>query len=265
MRRRPTTALPLLLILASAQVVPGRAEPPPAPAPAAPPAARPAAPSSTSAPAFPCGPAIHLTSAQQLLAALTAKWPQPGSGLSPISVELIADADLIARGDTLAGPSYCTARCTHEPRRVNCTGRGDQPCRVPVRFRVNEPVRGVKVDGQELAHEGIKLQVKAGARFRLRQRVLEFHPETPYYDPIITVEPTCEVACRPGERRCPATGLCSPTEHDAYCLSCSGLTRPECACRSDEGQLKPEGTSCSFLAGDYFPSGTCKQGRCVTQ
>ena len=250
----------LLLPLFPASVVPARAEPPAVPisTPAAPPSS-----ASATTPQFPCGPAVHLTTAQQLLAALNKQWPRPGSGIAPISVELIADVDLVAKADALSGPAYCTARCTHEPRRVRCTGTGD-PCRVPVRFRVNEPVAGVKVDGESQAREGIRLQVKAGARFRLRQRVLEFHPETPYYDPIITVEPTCDVACKAGERRCPATGLCASTEHDGSCLSCSGLTRPECACRNAEGQLKPEGTSCTFLSGDYFPSGTCKQGRCTT-
>ena len=29
-----------------------------------------------------------------------------------------------------------------------------------------------------------------------------------------------------------------------------------------EGVAKPEGTTCTFLSGDYFPSGTCKAGRC---
>lgn len=261
MRRRLLRTAAFLLAIAFAPAVPGRAEPPAAPAPA--PAAQPGG-AAAAAPPFPCGPAVHLNNAQQLLAALNKQWPRPGVGISPISVELIADVDLVAKADAVPGPAYCTSRCTHEPRRVSCTGTGE-PCRVPVRFRVNYPVSGVKVDGDAQAREGIRLQVKAGARFRLRQRVLEFHPETPYYDPIITVEPTCEVACQAGERRCPATGLCASTEHDGYCLSCSGLTRPECACRNTDGQLKPEGTICTFLAGDYFPSGTCKQGRCVTR
>lgn len=262
MRRSLLRITALVLTIAAAAVVPGRAEPPAVPAAA--PAKNPVGGASLAAPPFPCGPALHLSNAQQLLAALHKQWPRPGSGISPVSVELIADTDLVAKADALSGPAYCTAQCTHQPRRVSCTGTGE-PCRVPVRFRVNAPVAGVKVDGEALAHEGVRLQVKAGARFRLRQRVLEFHPETPYYDPIITVEPTCEVACPAGERRCPATGLCAATEHDGYCLSCSGLTRPECACRNAEGQLKPEGTICTFLSGDYFPSGTCNQGRCTTK
>jgi hypothetical protein len=178
-----------------------------------------------------------------------------------VSVELIADVDLTAKADSLSGPAYCSARCTHDRRQVRCTGTGD-PCRVPVRFRVNEPVTGVKVDGQAFATEGIRLQVKAGTHFRLRQRVSEYHFEAPYYDPMITVEPTCSVACRTGERRCPATGLCTPESNDGYCLGCLGLGRAECACRTAEGMLKPDSTNCTFLSGDYFPTGTCQKGRC---
>ena len=167
------------------------------------------------------------------------------------------------KSDRLSGPAYCGSRCTHVPRRVDCTGKGD-PCRVPVRFRVNAPVLGVKVDGDKEAREGIHLQVKAGSHFRLRQRVLEFHPETPYYDPIITVEPSCEVACPNGASRCPATGQCVSDEGDDYCLNCTGLSRPECACRARDGVFKPDGKQCSFRAGDYFPSGKCAKGRCAT-
>jgi hypothetical protein len=214
------------------------------------------------APAFPCGPARHLRTAEELLAALHPEWPRPGVGISPISVELIADVDLVVKSDKLALPAYCKARCTHVPRRVSCVGTGD-PCRVPVRFRVNDGVAGVKVDGEAVAKEGVRLQVKAGTHFRLRQRVLEFHPETPYYDPIITVEHGCDVACKGSERRCAATGQCVPTEGDSYCLACTGLSRPDCACRTADGARKPEGTTCTFLSGDYFPSGACKAGRCV--
>src|SRR5436309_2842574 len=122
----------LLFTVIAVYSVGGRADP----APAAPPAtARPAPASGTTAPApaFPCGPAIHLTTAEQLLSALHTQWPRPGSGLSPVSVELIADADLVAKSDRLPGPAYCTQRCTHERREVRCTGKGD-PCRLPVRF-----------------------------------------------------------------------------------------------------------------------------------
>lgn len=247
----------LALFAAAAE---GRAEPPNPPS--LPPAQ--SASAGRSAPAFPCEPAQHLSTAEQLLAALHAEWPRPGVGISPITVELIADADLVVKSDRLAGPAYCTSRCTHEPRRVHCTGKGE-PCRVPVRFRVNDAVPGVKVDGEAFAHEGMRLQVKAGTRFRLQQRVLEYHPEAPYYDPIITVENSCEIACQAGQRRCPATGRCIGEQGDGYCLSCTGLTRPECACRTIEGVLKPEATTCSFRAGDYFPTGTCKAGRCETR
>lgn len=213
---------------------------------------------------FPCGPARHLNTASELLAALFTDWPRSGVGVTPVTVDLIADVDLVVKSDKLPAPLYCTARCTHTPRRVDCRGTGD-PCRVPVRFRVNEGVPGVKVDGEAVAHEGIQLQVKAGTRFRLRQRVLEFHPETPYYDPLITVEPSCDVTCRAGERRCATTGLCVSEQGDSYCLGCTGLTRPECACRTADGVLKPDSTNCSFLAGDYFPSGVCRAGRCEIQ
>ncbi len=218
-------------------------------------------PSAGPAPAFPCGPERRVSTAEQLLAALFAEWPRPGVGVSPITVELVAEVDLVVKSDRLPGPAYCTSRCTHEQRRVSCRGTGD-PCRVPVRFRVNDAVKGVKVDGEEYAREGVQLQLKAGARFRLRQRVLEFHPETPYYDPVITVEPACELACRAGERRCPATGQCISEQGDGYCLSCTGRSRAECACRTADDAPKPDRTVCSFLSGDYFPSGTCRAGRC---
>lgn len=249
----------LLIGCALLAVTAASAEPPAGPSPA-----RPASPGPQSAglpAAFPCGPPRHVSTAEQLLAALVAEWPRPGVGVSPISVELVADVDLVVKSDRLPAPAYCTARCTHEQRRVSCTGKGD-PCRVPVRFRVNDAVAGVKVDGEAVAREGTHLQVKAGARFRLRQRVLEFHPETPYYDPLITVEPVCELACRAGERRCPATGQCISDQGDGYCLSCTGRSRPECACRTADDTAKPDRTSCSFLSGDYFPTGTCKAGRC---
>lgn len=219
-------------------------------------------PPAASAPPFPCGPVRHLRTPEDLLAALQAEWPRAGVGISPITVELIADVDLTVKSDKLPLPSYCKARCTHTPRRVDCTGTGD-PCRVPVRFRVNDGVPGVKVDGEAIAKEGVRLQVKAGTKFRLRQRVVEFHPETPYYDPIITAEVSCDVPCKTGERRCTATGQCVSDARDGYCLSCTGLSRPECACRTPDGAVKPEGTSCTYLSGDYFPSGTCKAGRCV--
>ena len=241
------TLCALVLLVAPCE---GRAEPP-------------KPPSLPTSPAFPCGPARHVATAEQLLAALHADWARPGVGISPISVELIADADLVVKSDALLGPAYCTQRCTHERRRVSCVGKGD-PCRMPVRFRVNDAVPGVKVDGEAIAHEGIRLQVKSGSRFRLQQRVLEFHPETPYYDPLITVERSCEIACQAGERRCPATGMCVSEQGDGYCLHCTGLPRPECACRSLDGVLKPDSTTCSFRAGDYFPTGTCKAGRCET-
>lgn len=236
----------------------GRAEPPVRPPP---PQAAAAPQSPAPAAAFPCGPPRHISTAEQLLSALRAEWPRAGIGLSPVSVDLVADVDLTAKSDQLPGPAYCTAHCTHEPRRVRCSGQGDA-CRAPVRFRVNEAVPGVRVDNEAVAREGIRLQVKAGTRFRLRQRVLEYHPETPYYDPLITIEPSCEVPCKAGERRCPATGLCVSDQGDSYCLSCTGRSRPECACRTATDALKPDGTSCSFLAGDYFPTGTCKAGRC---
>lgn len=242
----PTRTLsPCLLLLSlGLRLAIARAEPPPA-----------------AAPAFPCGPALHIRTAGELLSALTAKWPRPGVGLSPVTVDLIADVALTVRSDRLPGPAYCTSRCTHQPRRVDCTGTGD-PCRVPVRFRLNEAVSGVKVDGQNEAREGVQLQVRAGTRFRLLQRVLEFHPETPYYDPLIIVQPSCNVPCKESERRCAATELCVPNQGDSYCLACRGLSRPECACRTPEGTPLPDATSCTFLSGDYFPTGTCKQGRC---
>lgn len=236
---------------------PARAPTPPAEAPIQP--AKP--PPVAVPPAFPCGPARNLSTAEQLLAALSSEWPRPGIGLSPVTVELIADVDLTAKSDHLPGPAYCSARCTHRPRSVNCEGTGD-PCRVPVRFRVNQAVAGVQVDGQAVATEGTKLEVKAGTRFRLVQRVHGFHPETPYYDPVITVAPACDVACTTDERRCPATGLCVPTQGDSYCLACGGLGRPECACQTSEGERKSDGTACTFLSGDYFPTGVCQQGRC---
>lgn len=213
-------------------------------------------------PAFPCGPARHLRTPQELLAALHPEWPRAGVGISPITVELIADVELTVKSDKLPGPAYCKARCTHTPGRVDCNGIGE-PCRVPVRFRVNDGVLGVTVDGEAVAKEGVRLHVKAGTKFRLRQRVIEFHPETPYYDPIITVEPSCDAPCKTSERRCAATGQCVNTEHDGYCLSCTGLARPECACRTSDGAQKPDGTSCTYLAGDYFPTGSCKAGRCI--
>lgn len=237
----------------------GRADPPPAPAPAAATSAAPGA-----ALAFPCGPVRHVRTGAELLAALSATWPRPGVGISPVTVDLIADVALTVRSDKLHGPGYCTSRCTHKARRVDCTGSGD-PCRVPVRFRVNTPVSGVKVDGQSEAHEGVSLSLQAGSRFRLRQRVLEFHPEAPYYDPMITVEQSCNVPCQPNERRCAATEMCVPNQGDSYCLACRGLSRPECACRTPDGALIPDGTSCTFLSGDYFPTGTCKKGRCEMQ
>lgn len=218
-------------------------------------------PEEAAAARFPCGPARELANAEQLFAALSPEWPRPGVGLSPVSVELVAAVDLVVKSDEIAGPSYCTARCTHRPREVRCEGSGD-PCRVPVRFRVNEAVAGITVDGDTYAREGTELKVKAGTRFRLVQRVHEFHIETPYYDPVITVAPACDAACKAEERRCPATELCVPTQGDSFCLLCGGLSRPECACRSPEGALKTEGTACTFLSGDYFPEGTCRQGRC---
>lgn len=231
---------------------------PPLPAVAAPAPAPEPAP----APAFPCGPELHLRTGEQLLAALSSAWPRPGVGLSPVSVDLVADVDLEAKSDALVGPAYCTARCTHQPRRVDCKGTGD-PCRFPVRFRLNDPVAGVKVDRESFAHEGVKLRVKAGTRFRLQQRVHEFHPETPYYDPTIIVMPACDVACKADERRCVATGLCVPAEPESYCLVCDGRSRQECACRTPDGAPEPDGTSCTYLSGDYFPDGSCAQARCV--
>lgn len=262
----------LLLVAVAACTAAGRAEPQPADSPApeavpvpalAPEAARTGStPEAPATPVFPCGPARDLASAEQLLAALNPEWPRPGVGLSPVSVELVADVDLAARSDKLPGPAYCTARCTHTPRQVRCEGTGD-PCRVPVRFRVNEALAGIEVDGQSFAHEGTELKVKAGTRFRLVQRVHEYHPETPYYDPVITVAPACDAACKPEERRCPATGLCVPAQGDSFCRLCGGLSRPECACRTPEGELAADGAACTFLSGDYFPKGACDRGRCV--
>lgn len=243
-----------------AEVPAPKAEPVAPPKGPEPPAAA-RAPEEAAAPRFPCGPARELADAEQLFAALSPEWPRPGVGLSPVSVELVAAVDLVVKSDKIAGPSYCTARCTHRPREVKCEGSGD-PCRVPVRFRVNEAVAGITVDGDTYAREGTELKAKAGTRFRVVQRVHEFHIETPYYDPVITVAPACDAACKAEERRCPATELCVPTQGDSFCLACGGLSRPECACRSPEGALKSEGTACTFLSGDYFPEGTCRQGRC---
>ena len=251
MRLRSFLSAGLLALGLGAVPARGRAVMPDAPAPA-PPAA---------APAFPCGPARHVRSPEEVLAALTDAWPRPGTGITPVTVELIADVALTVRADRLPGPAYCTARCTHKPRRVDCTGSGD-PCRVPVRFRVNAPVPGIQVEGRSEAQEGVRLQIQAGTRFRLRQRVLEYHPETPYYDPIVTAEPSCEQPCKPDERRCAATALCVPAQPEAYCLTCRGLSRPACACTTPDGQPKPDATICTFLSGDYFPTGTCKSGRC---
>lgn len=237
------------------------APPPASPLPPVPPTPT-LAPTPDTKPAFPCGPELHLGTGEQLLAALTSEWPRPGIGLSPVSVDLVADRDLEVKSDTLPGPAYCTARCTHEPRRVDCKGTGD-PCRFPVRFRLNDPVPGVLVDRDSFAHEGTLLRVKAGTRFRLQQRVHEFHPETPYYDPTILVMPACDAPCKAEERRCAATGLCVPAQPEAYCLVCGGHSRQECACRTPDDAAKPDGTHCTFLSGDYFPNGTCTQGRCV--
>jgi hypothetical protein len=259
----------LLLVAAAACTPERRADPAPIdrPAPVASPAPTPEPavpapePAAPPPPAFPCGPARTLGSGEQLLAALSPEWPRPGIGLSPVSVDLVADVDLVANSDGLPLPAYCRARCTHRPREVRCEGTGDA-CRAPVRFRLNEAVAGVLVDGQSYAHEGTKLKIKAGTRFRLVQRVHEYHPETPYYDPVITVVHACDTPCTAQQRRCDATGLCVSTEGDSYCLLCEGLGRPECACRTPEGGRKDDGTECTYLSGDYFPTGVCAGGRC---
>lgn len=229
----------------------------PAPVATPGPAVTPAPPKSA------CGPARNLTNGEQLLAALSPEWPRPGVGVSPVSVDLTADVDLVASSVPIALPGYCSSRCRHDAQGVRCEGTGD-PCRAPVRFRLNEAVPGIEVDGHTYAREGTTLKARAGSRFRLVQRVHEFHPETPYYDPVITVAPACDVPCKPEERRCPATALCVPTQGDSFCLLCDGLSRPECACRTAEGRPKAEGAECTFLSGDYFPTGSCTSGRCTT-
>ena len=169
-----------------------------------------------------------------------------GSGISPVSVELIADTDLVTKARRCRTGCTAILHAPAAPRR--CTGTGGLRVRcfgsMP-RWRCQKSMAGA---GPRESATGSK-PVPA---FDCCQPVLEFSSETPCYDPIITVEPAARVFC-------PADGAAarhgSVRRHGTrWLLSVLPTADPAGAPAETRRTAQARGTICTFLSGDY-PSG----------
>ena len=192
------------------------------------------------------------------------RWQQVASSRSgplQVSVDLVAGADLVIDATTLSLPEKCTPTDAGVPRGCSGVFREDAYPSLNDTARVagvscavaREPVRRGWGDLCS------KLAIARGTVFRMRNVVLDNHPELELHS--VELVPACSVPCATGEARCAGTQTCLPLGY-ATCAYCDGKSVAACAC-TDACNARAEGAKCGYDSSPDTPvSGTCTSGEC---
>lgn len=131
-------------------------------------------------------------------------------------------------------------------------------------FVINSKLPGVTC----MQHESVAwlqgctlLRLSKGATVRFQGAIVDTHPGTYNFTPVIYVHPECSAPCGAGDFLCPTNHICFPGLDD-YCRLCQARDKQVCACHTAQGP-RPDGTQCQFAtSGDTSKGGTCKAGTC---
>lgn len=177
-------------------------------------------------------------------------WGLYSSGVRPVTVDLVITGTVVLDASAVPAPE-------------NCLNRPD--CSPQAGLVLGPAVTGVVGEGDaylECADSYARL-VFTDTTVRLRPYLRDTHPCAFNYVPMVEVLPPCGAPCGAGQGLCPVDGVCYALG-DAFCRSCEGGTKEECACRGPEGPLE-EGASCSYWqSGDMKCEGRCRAGACDT-
>lgn len=221
-----------------------------------------------------CGEPVHLADEAAFLAQQkSVGWQLVASsrtGTLYVSPDYVADADLVIDASAIAPPPGCSEsaptgtpsgtlslRCGRVAFREDAFPRRNGTARVNgVSCAVErEPVRRLWGD------LCTKLTIARGTSFRLRNVLLDTHPDLPL--PTTEIVAACAAPCASGESRCATTQVCFPLGHDT-CAFCEGRTVRECACRAP-CNTRADGAACYFDSTPDTPeSGVCVAGSCGT-
>lgn len=144
---------------------------------------------------------------------------------------------------------------------ASCASYG---CRPQVSFVLTKKLAGVTC----LQHEQpawflgcTRLSIAAGARARFQAAIVDTHPGTYNYMPVIYVHPECNTPCSGADFLCPANNICFPG-FDEFCRLCQARDKTVCACHTAKGPMA-DGAQCHYAtSGDTSKGGTCKAGAC---
>ena len=144
-----------------------------------------------------------------------------------------------------------------------CSKRDD--CRKAVTMIIPKNMTGVKcIKTEEVlgTEHCIQADLSEKSTFRLRAKLIDTHPWTYNFIPVIEFVQASADGCKPGELQCARDKTCWK-DFNSYCRYC--LERPveTCACQNEKGSL-PDKTACNFfISGDLICSGKCRDGQCA--
>ena len=150
------------------------------------------------------------------------------------------------------------------PVPAECSARDD--CRKAVTMMIPKDLNGVKClrteDVLGTPH-CVEALLSEKSTFRLRGKLVDTHPWTYNFIPVIEFVPSAKQGCKPGELLCERDKTCFQ-HFNGYCRYCLERPARECACQNDKGPL-PDQTACNFMiSGDYVCMGKCNDGECVS-
>ena len=97
--------------------------------------------------------------------------------------------------------------------------------------------------------------------FRIRGKLVDTHPFTYNFIPVVEFLSPSTQGCKPGELQCAKDKTCWKN-FNGYCRYCLGRPVDKCACQNEKGPL-PDKTACSFfISGDLMCMGKCRDGQC---
>ena len=150
------------------------------------------------------------------------------------------------------------------PVPAECSARDD--CRKAVTMMIPKDLNGVKClrteDVLGTPH-CVEALLSEKSMFRLRGKLVDTHPWTYNFIPVIEFVSSVKQGCKSGEFLCERDKTCFQ-HFNGYCRYCLERPPTACACQNEQGPL-PDQTACNFMiSGDYICMGKCSDGQCVS-
>ncbi len=146
---------------------------------------------------------------------------------------------------------------------AECSKRDD--CRKAVTMVIPKDMKGVKcvrIENVLGTEHCVQVDLAEKSIFRLRGKLVDTHPWTYNFIPVVELVQASVDGCQPGELQCTRDKTCWKS-FNSYCRYCLERSVTTCACENEKGLL-PDRTSCSFfISGDLMCLGKCRDGQCV--